>query len=173
MKIFSLSRAVLLIALLSSVTPEIAAADITPAEARARIGEIWTVCGEVRSGRSVEGGSTFLFLERDKPQPLFAVAIPNDSRRSFSKAPEAYYKGKKICITGKIVSRGGLPQIVVLSPSGIRIDTPPRVARDCIPRSQCCKVCVKGKACGNGCISSRYTCRSGRGCACNASEICR
>lgn len=34
----------------------------------------------------------------------------------------------------------------------------------------CCKYCVKGKACGNTCISRRYTCRVGRGCACNASE---
>ena len=43
----------------------------------------------------------------------------------------------------------------------------------CIPRERCCKVCTKGKACGNTCISASYTCHKGRGCACNASEICR
>jgi hypothetical protein len=43
----------------------------------------------------------------------------------------------------------------------------------CIPRSECCKVCRKGKACGNSCISASYTCRKGRGCACNAAEVCR
>lgn len=31
----------------------------------------------------------------------------------------------------------------------------------------CCKVCRKGKACGNSCISRRYTCRRPKGCACN------
>jgi len=31
----------------------------------------------------------------------------------------------------------------------------------------CCKHCRKGKACGNSCISKSYTCRKGRGCACN------
>ena len=49
----------------------------------------------------------------------------------------------------------------------------PKVSRNCIPRSQCCRVCTKGRACGNSCISARYTCRKGRGCACNSWEICR
>jgi hypothetical protein len=42
----------------------------------------------------------------------------------------------------------------------------------CIQRSECCKVCDKGKACGNSCISRKYTCHKGRGCACDADEIC-
>ena len=43
---------------------------------------------------------------------------------------------------------------------------------DCTPREQCCKVCSKGKACGNSCIRSDYTCRKGRGCACDSYEVC-
>ena len=43
----------------------------------------------------------------------------------------------------------------------------------CTPRDQCCKVCSKGQACGNSCISRSYTCRKGRGCACNSLEVCR
>lgn len=35
---------------------------------------------------------------------------------------------------------------------------------------RCCKYCTKGKACGNTCISRRYTCHVGHGCACNANE---
>lgn len=31
----------------------------------------------------------------------------------------------------------------------------------------CCKRCRKGKACGNSCISRSYTCRKGKGCACD------
>ena len=45
-------------------------------------------------------------------------------------------------------------------------------AVSCIPRSQCCKVCRKGQACGNSCIRASYTCRKGQGCACNVGEIC-
>jgi len=42
----------------------------------------------------------------------------------------------------------------------------------CVPASDCCKICSKGKACGNTCIRSDYTCHVGRGCACNQSEVC-
>src|SRR6056297_1465113 len=31
----------------------------------------------------------------------------------------------------------------------------------------CCKVCRKGKACGDSCIKKSYTCHKGKGCACD------
>lgn len=31
----------------------------------------------------------------------------------------------------------------------------------------CCKVCSKGKACGNSCIARNKTCHQPRGCACD------
>jgi len=31
----------------------------------------------------------------------------------------------------------------------------------------CCKICKKGKACGDTCINKSYTCTKPRGCACN------
>ena len=34
-------------------------------------------------------------------------------------------------------------------------------------RYGCCKVCSKGKACGNSCIARWKTCHKGKGCACN------
>jgi hypothetical protein len=35
---------------------------------------------------------------------------------------------------------------------------------------QCCRVCKKGKACGNGCISQERQCTKAPGCACNNSS---
>lgn len=32
----------------------------------------------------------------------------------------------------------------------------------------CCRVCTRGKACGNSCINAAYQCRQPPGCACNA-----
>lgn len=32
---------------------------------------------------------------------------------------------------------------------------------------KCCKVCTKGKACGNSCISRSYECHQPPGCACD------
>jgi hypothetical protein len=31
----------------------------------------------------------------------------------------------------------------------------------------CCKVCSKGKACGDSCIARYKTCHKGQGCACD------
>lgn len=33
--------------------------------------------------------------------------------------------------------------------------------------SACCKICTKGKACGNSCIAKSKTCHKGKGCACD------
>jgi hypothetical protein len=34
-------------------------------------------------------------------------------------------------------------------------------------RVECCKICKKGKACGDTCISRDYECHKPRGCACD------
>lgn len=36
------------------------------------------------------------------------------------------------------------------------------------PTAKCCKICKKGKACGDSCISRSKTCHKGPGCACDA-----
>jgi hypothetical protein len=47
-----------------------------------------------------------------------------------------------------------------------------RGAPACIPASKCCKICNAGKACGNSCISASKSCHKGRGCSCDAGEVC-
>lgn len=37
----------------------------------------------------------------------------------------------------------------------------------------CCRICTRGKACGNSCIARHLTCRRGIGCACNAGAPAR
>lgn len=37
-----------------------------------------------------------------------------------------------------------------------------------ITAAACCKICSKGKACGNSCIARNKTCHKGPGCACDA-----
>lgn len=43
----------------------------------------------------------------------------------------------------------------------VQQSSPPAQSRSC------CKICQKGKACGDSCISRSYTCHKGPGCACN------
>ncbi len=37
----------------------------------------------------------------------------------------------------------------------------------CAATGACCKVCTKGKACGDSCIAKHLNCHKPRGCACN------
>lgn len=46
------------------------------------------------------------------------------------------------------------------------------VALACTPPIKCCRVCTTGKACGNSCIQETKVCHKGKGCACNASDVC-
>ena len=57
---------------------------------------------------------------------------------------------------------GFLPQAQLSKsvPSAQRIRAPTR-------SRSCCRVCRKGKACGNSCIARNKTCHKGAGCACN------
>jgi hypothetical protein len=52
--------------------------------------------------------------------------------------------------------------------SFVKPDTKPRLQSTPQTKvAQCCKICKKGKACGNSCISRSYTCRKPPGCACD------
>ena len=42
----------------------------------------------------------------------------------------------------------------------------------CTPPIKCCRVCTTGKACGNSCIEESKACSKGKGCACNAADVC-
>jgi hypothetical protein len=39
--------------------------------------------------------------------------------------------------------------------------------RAVVTQQSCCKICTRGKACGNTCISVDKVCHVGPGCACN------
>ncbi|MDP3940211.1 MAG: ComEC/Rec2 family competence protein [Deltaproteobacteria bacterium] len=48
-------------------------------------------------------------------------------------------------------------------------DTSPRAgAAAAQPARACCRICTRGKACGNSCINRAYQCRRPPGCACDA-----
>jgi hypothetical protein len=36
---------------------------------------------------------------------------------------------------------------------------------------QCCRMCKKGKPCGDGCISAERQCKKEQGCACSTAGI--
>jgi hypothetical protein len=59
-----------------------------------------------------------------------------------------------------ILSEAPLPDLSAVSPA---LDL---LGDDAISRT-CCKICRKGKACGDSCINRAYTCHRPPGCACD------
>jgi hypothetical protein len=109
--------------------PQIAAADIiTGAEARTFVGRTATVCGLVASARydqTIEGGPTFLNLDKPFPQQTLTVVI-FEAQRSLFGEPERRFDQKNICATGTVEQLQQPPRvlrIVVRSPDQIRETT--------------------------------------------------
>ena len=72
----------------------------------------------------------------------------------------------------RIVSLGIAFWICVVAPSTGHAVALASSGATCIPADKCCKICDEGYACGNSCISRTKTCHKGRGCSCNANELC-
>lgn len=97
---------------------------LTPGEAKEHFGEGATVCGEVVSTRYAEsskGQPTFLNLDQPYPNQIFTAVIWGDNRSKFGK-PEDGYKGKRICVSGKITAYAGQPEVVVTDPKQITVE---------------------------------------------------
>jgi DNA/RNA endonuclease YhcR with UshA esterase domain len=106
------------------VLPVQAQKKLNSAEAKEHFGETATVCGEVVSTRyaaSTNGQPTFLNLDKPYPNQIFSIVIWGNNRSKFG-TPEDDYKGKRICVSGKITAYAGLPEIVVDDPKQIRTE---------------------------------------------------
>ena len=93
-------------------------------EAKYHIGERTTVYGAVVDTHWASGSKgkpTFLNIGKPYPDPdRFTVVIWVDYRANFPQAPEVYYLGKTIYVTGLITEYNGIPQIEVKDPSQIQ-----------------------------------------------------
>jgi hypothetical protein len=94
---------------------------ITAAEAKDHVGEVRTVCGKVVSTHYASGSKgqpTFLNLDEPYPKEAFTILIWGSDRAKFG-TPEAKYHEAKVCVTGKITSYRGKPEIIATEPSQI------------------------------------------------------
>jgi DNA/RNA endonuclease YhcR with UshA esterase domain len=104
-------------------SPLAAQKKLSASEAKDHIGETATVCGSVVSARyaaSTKGQPTFLNLDKPYPNQVFTILIWGSNRNKFG-TPEAEYKGKHLCATGKITEYRGVPQIVADEPEQIHV----------------------------------------------------
>jgi hypothetical protein len=96
---------------------------ITAREAKDHIGEIQTVCGKVASTHFASGSKgqpTFLNLDEPYPKEIFTILIWGSDQPKFGN-PESKYRDARVCVTGKIASYRGSPEIVATEPSQIAV----------------------------------------------------
>jgi DNA/RNA endonuclease YhcR with UshA esterase domain len=108
---------------LLAIAPLLAQKPITAAEARSHIGEPATVCGKVVGTLFAEtsrGRPTFLDVDKPYAERVFTVLIWGMDRSKFGE-PENTYRGKRICVTGKIEDYKGTPEIVASEPSQVKM----------------------------------------------------
>jgi hypothetical protein len=100
-------------------------ARITTNEAKDHIGQVETVCGKVASAHYADrskGQPTFLNLDEPYPHEIFTVVIWGNDRSKFG-APESTYRDARICVTGKIASYKGKPEIGATEPTQIEVES--------------------------------------------------
>ena len=111
-------RLAILAAVLGLSAVPAAAADVPAEEAAHHIGETATVCGIVASGKydaDLKSQPTFLDFGKPYPDQVFTVVIFGSDRSKFAN-PEVALRGKRVCVTGKIQDRSGLPEIILNDP---------------------------------------------------------
>ena len=105
---------VLLSCLLVIPSPFAQTKKLTAAEAKDHVGDRATVCGKVASthyAKNSKGEPTFLNLDEPYPKEVFTILISGSDRGKFG-TPESEYKALQVCVTGKITSYRGVPEIV-------------------------------------------------------------
>jgi len=82
-----------------------------------------TICDKVFGGKYFSNsGMTLLNLGGNYPDQKMTIVIKGDDRAKFKDAPETYYDGKKVCVTGRQDMYKGKPEIVVTDPSQIQVN---------------------------------------------------
>jgi hypothetical protein len=85
-------------------------------------GKLVYTCGKVFSTKVIKSNGMILMnVGGEYPNAPLTVVIKSDSLKNFDSAPEEFYKGKNICVGGKIKIYKGQPQIIVKSMASIII----------------------------------------------------
>ena len=82
------------------------------------VGDSVTVCGKVFGGIFLEKSKntpTFLNVGDAYPANPLTIVIWGDLRKEFTEKPEEFYKGREVCVTGKVELYKGKPEIILNS----------------------------------------------------------
>ena len=89
---------------------------ITLEEVSKHVGDSVVICGKIFGGKFLNTANnqpTFLNMGAAYPDQLLTIVIWGNTRKLFAGKPEEKFKGKTVCVTGKISVFKNKPQIVV------------------------------------------------------------
>ena len=115
-------RIAVLLAILCTL-PALAQKTLSPPQAKNHIGEQATVCGKIVSTRyadTTRGSPTLLNFDEPYPNQIFTLLIWGSDRPKFGN-PETAYRGKQLCVSGRINSYKGVPEIVASDPTQVKV----------------------------------------------------
>lgn len=85
-------------------------------------GKLVNTCAKVYSTKVLDSnGMTLMNFGGDYPNAPLTIVIYSDSLDNFDNKPAEYYKGKNICVGGKIKMYKGKPEIIVNSQHSIQV----------------------------------------------------
>jgi len=95
---------------------------ISASDAAKHLNEKVTICEKVFSTKLITPSNmTFLDLGGFHPNQMLTVVIKGEDRSKFKDAPDEYFKGRNVCVTGTVIDYKGKPEIVVSDPSQIKV----------------------------------------------------
>jgi hypothetical protein len=101
---------------------------VSPAEAKNHVGETVIVCGNVvdtrvnKYGLSGRGKPVIFDLDQPEPNPVFYFVTFGAQGEGPQEAITAY-KGKSVCVTGKVALQASVPFVMVTDRSKIKTQT--------------------------------------------------
>jgi hypothetical protein len=92
-------------------------------DAHSVVGERAVVCGTVVNAvfaSTTRGRPTYLNLDRAYPDQPFDAVIWGRDRDRFPAPPEVAYRGRRVCVAGRVTIHQGTPRIEVGTPEQVR-----------------------------------------------------
>ncbi|HVW13480.1 MAG TPA: hypothetical protein VHB54_06660 [Mucilaginibacter sp.] len=95
---------------------------IAAKDAAKHLNETVSICDKIYSSKLIENtGMVLLDMGGGHPNQYLTVVIKGDNKTKFHANPEEYYKGKGVCVTGKLIDYKGKPEIIVSSPDDLKL----------------------------------------------------
>lgn len=105
------------------IAPSFAQQQIKAEDAKNYAGDSVKICSKIydtKYFKSSKDPITLLDMGDKYPNNPLSIVIPADVRKLFKSAPEEYYKGAQVCVTGKIQIYKEKAEIVIGSPQQIQ-----------------------------------------------------